>query len=88
VQSKGNKKPKKYNFFIGSTIQPYSEVEVHDTFSFPLRFSMTVHKAQGRTIDKVALDLHYKSNHRKRLGFEGIFVALSRVRCCSSIPLI
>jgi ATP-dependent exoDNAse (exonuclease V) alpha subunit len=40
---------------------------------------MTVHKAQGRTIDKVVLDLHYKSDHRKRLGFDGIFVALSRV---------
>jgi hypothetical protein len=49
---------------------------------------MTVHKAQGRTIDKVVLDLHYKSDRRKRLGFDGIFVALSRVRCCSSIRLI
>jgi hypothetical protein len=56
VQSKGSKKPKKHNFFNGSTIQPYSEVEIHDTFSFQLRFSMTVHKAQGRTIDKVVLD--------------------------------
>jgi hypothetical protein len=49
---------------------------------------MTVHKAQGRTTDKVVLDLHYKSNHRKWLGFDGIFVVLSGVRCCSSIPLI
>jgi hypothetical protein len=88
VQSKGNKKPKKYNFFNGSTIHPYSEVEIHDTFSFQLGFSMPVHKTQGRTIDKVVLNLHYKSNHRKRLGFDGMFVALSRVRCCSSIPLI
>jgi ATP-dependent exoDNAse (exonuclease V) alpha subunit len=59
VQSKANKKPKKYNFFNGSTIQPYLEVQIHDTFSFQLGFSMTVHKAQGRTIDKVVLDLHY-----------------------------
>jgi hypothetical protein len=50
---------------------------------------MSVHtKAQGRTIDKVVLDLHYKSNHRKWLGFDGNFFALSRVRCRSSIPLI
>jgi hypothetical protein len=49
---------------------------------------MTVNKAQGRTIDKFVLDLRYKSNHRKWLGFDGIFVALSRVRCCSGIPLI
>jgi hypothetical protein len=87
MQSKGNKKPKKYHFFNGSTIQPYSEVEIHDTFSFQLGFSMTVHKALGRTIE-VVMDLQYKSNHRKQLGFDGIFVALSRVRCCSSIPLI
>jgi hypothetical protein len=41
---------------------------------------MTVQKAQGRTIDKVVLDMHYKSNHRKRLRFDGIFVTLSRGR--------
>jgi ATP-dependent exoDNAse (exonuclease V) alpha subunit len=40
---------------------------------------MTVHKAQGRTIDKVVLDLHYKSNHRKWLGFDGIFVSLENI---------
>jgi hypothetical protein len=73
------KKPKKYNFFNRSTIQTYSEVEIHDTFSFQLGFSMTVHKAQGRTIDKVVLDLHYKSNHRKWLGFDGIFVSLENI---------
>jgi hypothetical protein len=50
---------------------------------------MTAHKAQGRTIDKVVLDLYYKSHSRKRLGFDdGIFVALSRVKSCSSICLI
>ena len=88
VKSRGNKKPKKYNFYNQSTIQPYSEVQIQDPFSFQLGFSMTVHKAQGRTIDKVVLDLHYKTNHFKRLGFDGIFVALSRVRSRSSIRLI
>jgi hypothetical protein len=66
----------------------WSKPSIHDTFSFQLGFSMTVHKDQGRTIDKVVLDLHYKSKHRKWLGFDGIFVALSRVRCCSSIRLL
>jgi hypothetical protein len=46
---------------------------------------LTVHKAQGRTIDQVVLDLHCKSKHRNQLGFDGVFVALSRVRCRSSI---
>jgi hypothetical protein len=49
---------------------------------------MTVHKAQGRTINKVVLDLNYKPNYNKRLKFDGIFVALSRVRCRSNIRLI
>jgi hypothetical protein len=49
---------------------------------------MMVHKAQGKTIDKVVLDLHYKPNYNKHLKFNGIFVALSRVRCRSSICLI
>jgi Viral (Superfamily 1) RNA helicase len=88
VKSRGNKKPKKYNFYNQSTIQPYPEVQIQDPFSFQLGFSMTVHKAQGRTIDKVVLDLHYKTNHLKRLGFDVIFVALSRVRSRSSICLI
>lgn len=88
VKNSGNRKPKTYNFYNQSIIQPYSEVEVQDPFSFQLGFSMTVHKAQGRTIDKVVLDLHYKSNHLKRLKFDGIFVALSRVRTRASIRLI
>jgi Helicase len=49
---------------------------------------MTVHKAQGRTINKVVLDLNYKPNYNKRLKIDGIFVALSRVRCRSNIRLI
>jgi ATP-dependent exoDNAse (exonuclease V) alpha subunit len=63
----------------------WSKPSIHDTFSFQLGFSMTVHKDQGRTIDKVVLDLHYKSNHRKQLELDGILVALSRARCFSSI---
>jgi Helicase len=88
VTSKGHKKPETFNFFNQSTSQPYSEVQIQNSFSSQLGFSMTVHKAQGRTIDKVVLDLHYKPNHNKRLKFDGIFVAFSRVRCCSSIRLI
>jgi hypothetical protein len=33
----------------------WSKPSIHDTFSFQLGFSMTVHKAQGRTIDKLCL---------------------------------
>jgi hypothetical protein len=86
----GKQKTKEIQFLQWIYHPTYSEVEIHGTFSFQLGFSMTVHKAQGRTIiDKVVLDLYYKeSNHRKRLGLGGIFVALSRVRCCSSITLI
>jgi hypothetical protein len=88
MTSKGNKKPKKINFFNQSTNQPYSEVQIQNPFSFQLGFSMTVHKARGRTINKVVLNLQYKPNHNKRLKFDGIFVALSRVRCRSSIRLM
>ena len=63
-------------------------MQIQNPFSFQLGFSKTVHKAQGRTIDKIVLDLHYKPNYNNRLKFNGIFVALSRVRCCSSIHLI
>jgi ATP-dependent exoDNAse (exonuclease V) alpha subunit len=31
----------------------WSKPSIHDTSSFQLGFSMTVHKAQGRTIDKL-----------------------------------
>jgi hypothetical protein len=81
-------KSQKINFFNQSTTQPYSEVQIQNPFSFQLCLSLTVHKAQGRTIDKVVLDLYYKPNHNKCLKFDGIFVALSRVRCCSSIRLL
>jgi hypothetical protein len=31
----------------------WSKPSIHDTFSFHLGLSMTVHKAQGRTVDKL-----------------------------------
>jgi hypothetical protein len=55
----------------------WSKPSIHDIFRSNWNSLMTVHKDQGRTIDKVVLDLHYKSNRRKQLGFDGIFVALS-----------
>ena len=49
---------------------------------------MTIHKAQGRTIDKVVIDLHYQADPSKRIEFDGVFVALSRVRSRHNLRLL
>jgi hypothetical protein len=69
-----------YNFYNDATLQPYSRVGVNDVFAVQLAYAMTVHKAQGRNMDKVVIDLHFQPAVGRRIAFEGGFVALSRVR--------
>ena len=85
---KWTKGPKSYNYYNHATQQPYSSVGVNDVFAFQLAFAMTVHKAQGRTIDKVVIDLHDQPTVGSRLAFEGVFVAISRVRSRKNLRLL
>jgi len=62
-----------------------SKVQTKLPIPFELGFSITIYKAQGRTLDNVILSI---SKAQKRLTFPSIFVAFSRVKCADDIRLL
>ena len=50
-------------------------------------FSLTVHKIQGQTCDKLIIDLN-KTPIRPKLNFQGLVVLLSRVRSSTNLRLL
>ena len=72
----------------GDTFLPVAKVKVKAPFPFDLAFAMTVHKAQGRTILRVVLDLTEHPFRVCRMEYAAIFVALSRVRNSDHIRLL
>ena len=78
----------KYMYKTSDPITPIATVEMKDIFPFELGFSMTVHKAQGRTLDRIVVDLTNHPTHYTRMKFAAVFVAMSRVRCSEHIRLL
>jgi hypothetical protein len=85
---KGENKHHTFYYTTNNKEFPISKVSTKDIFPFDLSFAMTVHKAQGRTIDKVVLDLTEYPNALGRHSYSAIFVALSRVRNAKDIRLL
>ena len=69
----------------GAACERPSYVEICSYFSFLMGFAQTIHKAEGRTLDKVILSL---TNVRKFIKFSQIFVAFSRVAHHEDIRLL
>ena len=69
----------KFFFSTGNILSPVATVQVHEPFPFDLAFAMTVHKAQGRTIRRVVIDLTAHPVHICRHVYSAVFVAMSRV---------
>ena len=72
-------KDSQFVYKTGDCLSPLAAAPIVVPFPFNLSFAMTVHKAQGRTIDRVVLDLTDHPSHCGRMEFAAIFVALSRV---------
>jgi len=85
VTAKGSKK-KKCNVWDG----PGNAASVWSTrpLAFDLAFSMTIHKAQGRTIPRVVLALSEHPAGINRMQHAAIFVALSRVKSREHIKFL
>ena len=62
--------------------------EVFNIFPFDLGFSMTIHKAQGRTIPNIILDLSCHLEKYAEMKFAAIFVVMSGVRNKDDILLL
>ena len=72
----------------GNPVTPFASAQVRNPFPFDLAFSMTVHKAQGRTLKRVVIDLTFHPNHYCRMVYAAVFVAMSRVKCKEHIRLL
>ena len=78
----------KYTYNTNGMLTPVATAQVLEPFPFDLAFAMTVHKAQGRTIERVVLDLTEHKNHYTCMEFAAVFVAMSRVRSREHIRLL
>ena len=77
-----------FSYLTGDALYPVATAEVCEIFPFDLAFSMTVHKAQGRTIPRVVLDLTSHPSDFSQMEFAAIFVAMSRVKERGHIRLL
>ena len=57
-----------------------SKLEMKDHFPIEPAFSITIDKAQGKTIHRIILSISKHSFHLNKMTWEGLFVSLSRVR--------
>lgn len=71
----------------GSGYEP-SRVTIRGVFPLEPGFSMTVNKAEGRTLKRVVLCLSHHSEAKTNWDRRGIYVAFSRVRCACDIRLL
>jgi hypothetical protein len=85
--SSGNKN-KKFTYKTGNLISPIATAEVSQPFPFDLAFAITVHKAQGRTMDRVVVDLSSHPTYITQMNFAAVFVAMSRVRNRNHLRLL
>ena len=72
---------------MGGEYYSPSRVEIHSIFPLEPGFAITIHKAQGRTIEKVILCLSKRNMHRLNPTYAALYVALSRVKCKKDIRL-
>ena len=61
---------------------------IHDHFKLELAFATMVHKAQGKTFDKIVIVVDQKPHGMSQLTCAHFFVAMSRVQCAADICFI
>ena len=91
TKSNGRGNANDYKNFYFKTGDPLAEIgslEVKPSFIFDLGFSFTVHKAQGRTLPRVVIDLTKHTIHKRTMEYAAIFVAMSRTKETDHIRLL
>ena len=84
--SKNFQKWKKVSIMGGENYLP-SRVQIRSIFPLEPGFAITIHKAQGRTIEKVILSLSKRYANNLDPTYAALYVALSRVKCKEDIRL-
>ncbi len=76
-----NDKTNSYRYFISETdASSLAMAEIREPFPFDLGFSTTIHKAQGRTIHRIVIDLTWHPISALRMQYASALVALTRVK--------
>ena len=76
----GTSESDKFKYPTGDVFVPVAEVSLRPVFPFELAFSVTIHKAQGRTLKRVIVDLTQHPCSKATMEFAAVFVAQSRVK--------
>ena len=69
-----------YKYFHDDNLLDLAEVQIAEPFPFDLAFSMTIHKAQGRTLPRIVVDLNKHPIGRHRMQYAAVLVAMTRVK--------
>ena len=88
MNKSGSSEYDKFKMLTHNYLSPIASVQVFEPFPFDLAFAMTIHKAQGRTIPLVIVDL---TQHPLRVAqhvYSSVFVALSRVETSENLRLL
>ena len=67
---------------------PPSRIKLKSHFPIELAFAITIHKAQGRTLDRVIIAVSDRTAENCQLKYASLYVALSRVRSRKDIRLL
>ena len=86
LQNRSYSKWKKRQIMGGENYQP-SRVEVRPLFPLEPGIAITIHKAQGRTIQKVILSLSRRKIDNINPEYAALYVVMSRVRYKEDIRL-
>ncbi len=88
ITAKTPTKTKRYTISGNGNKYKPSKANIRPLFAYDNEYAMTVHKSQGRTIDKVILALNERSNAQLQMTLASIFVAFSRVKKRDDIRLL
>ena len=86
--SASGRKYTKHPYMKQNLLSPIATVSVKEPFPFDLAFAITVHKAQGRTIKRVVIDLTKHPQQLSCMKYASVFVAMSRVKNSNHIRLL
>jgi len=88
AKSTGESSSKCFTFCTKNVLSPIAKIHAQEPFPFDLAFAMTVHKAQGRTIIRVVVDLTHDPRCCCCMKCAAIFVAMSRAAETDHIRLL
>ena len=80
--------PRKSTVIPDPSPVPIGRIFTTAPFPFELAFAMTIHKAQGRTLENVIIAISQRPSTFQQMCFPSVYVAFSRVRKTDDIRIL